>query len=193
MVASSFRRQRGLSVLIVALLVAALAMAIAIGVMESRKSARRQAQRLEQQAEEAKKNAEERRARAEREALERAQQAAARPADPLVASLGAVDALMARWDDAAQVAGSTARVSLSGPVAQLQAIRRETQALVVPPCLERGKAEMIKGMEAKIDGVLGFMSGSGATAELYAAQKDTEALEAFVRYRADRSTCPSGG
>jgi hypothetical protein len=48
------------------------------------------------------------------------------------AEAGALIALYRRWIDAERLAGSTARIALAGPVSQLQALRRETDALTVP-------------------------------------------------------------
>ncbi|MVT28776.1 hypothetical protein GO496_10580 [Acidovorax citrulli] len=70
---------------------------------------------------------EERKALEQRKAQEQAQK------DALASSLKAMDTLVARWDDAVKVASTTGRIALSGPVATLQAIRRETEGVTVPP------------------------------------------------------------
>jgi hypothetical protein len=61
------------------------------------------------------------------------------------------------FDDALTVASSTARISLSGPVAQLQTIRRETDNIAVPACLQTAKNLTVSGMQSYIDSLISFM------------------------------------
>lgn len=60
--------------------------------------------------------------------------------------------------DAFDVAASTSRMSLSGPVSDMQAIRRETNAIEVPACLENAKGLAVEGMQDAIDGFFAFLS-----------------------------------
>jgi hypothetical protein len=48
-------------------------------------------------------------------------------------------------------------MSLSGPIADLQAIRRDTVALTVPECLESAKIQLTTFMDYHVDGYLAFL------------------------------------
>lgn len=187
--------QRGaLPIVFVVLLALTLVMAVTIFVIESRKSdQRKEAARQSQLERDARDRAErdnQRRAQTEREALEKAA-AAAKTSDVLTSSLKAVDDVMVRWTDAVKVAHSTSRGSLSGPLLQLQAIRREAKDLTVPPCLTSGRGELIQGMDLTIKGLLDFMGNTGALANALAQTSIEAAAPHFERYRADRSMCPT--
>lgn len=178
---------------LVVLVVLVLAMGIAIAVIESRKSNQRkqaaQQAQLERQSKERAERENERRAQAERAALEKA--AAAKSNDALATSLKAIDDLMLRWVDTVKVADSTSRAALSGPLTQLQAIRRETQDLAVPPCLAAGRAELVKGMDLIIQAFLDFMGHTGDLGKNLAHIGFEAATPHFERYKADRSMCPT--
>lgn len=66
--------------------------------------------------------------------------------------------LLQRWDDAADIAGSTGRINLSGPVGDLQAIRREAGRLDIPFCAEEAHEHLLRSMELYIDAFLAFMA-----------------------------------
>lgn len=70
----------------------------------------------------------------------------------------AVDGITSRWDDANALAGSTARINLSGPVGDLQEIAREVDALDPPPCAEKAHSLLTDYMRRVIDGYLSFMA-----------------------------------
>lgn len=70
----------------------------------------------------------------------------------------AVDGILTTWDDANAVAGSTARISLSGPVQDLQAIARDVDALDPPPCADKAHSLLTDYMRRVIDGYLSFMA-----------------------------------
>ncbi len=71
--------------------------------------------------------------------------------------INALEALFDDWDDANAVAGSTARLSLSAPVKDLQAIRRAVADLDAPACAEHIKPLCRAYMDHVIDGYLAFM------------------------------------
>ena len=71
-----------------------------------------------------------------------------------------IRAVRAKFDDASALAGSTSRIALSGPVAQLQAIRREAEALVVPRCLAPARAELVAAISEFTDAMMLFMANS---------------------------------
>lgn len=66
--------------------------------------------------------------------------------------------LLERWDDALAIADSTARISLSGPIADLQEIKREAGDLEYPPCARKAHVAMTIFMDAYIDAYLAFMA-----------------------------------
>lgn len=96
-----------------------------------------------------------------------------------------VDALMARWRDARDIANVTPRLNLAGPIADLQAIRRDVVALNVPPCVATVTEPLAAYMDHGIQAALLFMAQEpdeevAAEAELAAAQ-----LAAYEMARSD--------
>ena len=65
--------------------------------------------------------------------------------------------LLTRWMDADAIASSSPRMSLSGPISDLQAIRRDTKALVVPECLESAQIQLTTFMDYALEGYLAFL------------------------------------
>lgn len=189
------RGQTGRSLVINALVITALAIGAAIYMNESKKSAEREAIALQQakdrEAQAARELEQARQAEAEREALARQAVEAAKQQELLVSGLNAADNLMVRWEDARNVATRTGRLVLAPPVAALQNLRREAKGLVAPPCLERGKEEMLHGMDVIIEGFLLFMQNSEKRGEAAAVEKFAIADRHFQNYRVDRSMCPA--
>ncbi|WP_333907139.1 hypothetical protein [Delftia acidovorans] len=189
------RGQTGRSLVITALVITALAIGAAIYMNESKKSAEREAIALQQakdrEAQAARELEQARQAEAEREALARQAVEAAKQQELLVSGLNAADNLMVRWEDARNVATRTGRLVLAPPVAALQNLRREAKGLVAPPCLERGKEEMLHGMDVIIEGFLLFMQNSEKRGEAAAVEKFAIADRHFKNYRVDRSMCPA--
>lgn len=101
-------------------------------------------------------------AQREREELEKtAQKNQQSQKDSLLAqALGRFDDVMARWNDADRVAGSSARIALAQPVSALQALQREASQLNAPPCLAIGKDELKKAMRESVDGYIAFMQNT---------------------------------
>lgn len=81
--------------------------------------------------------------------------------------------LMARWSDAQEVAESSPRLALAGPVESLQAVRRDATAVTPPDCMAVDHGRIMDGMDAMISMFLGFMADPdydfGAHPELYGA------------------------
>ena len=189
------RGQTGRSLVIIALVITALAIGGAIYLNESKKSAEREAialqQAKEREAQAARELEQARQAEAEREALARKAIEAAQQRDLLVSGLKEADSLLVRWEDARNVAARTGRLVLAVPVAALQNLRREAKGLVAPPCLVRGKEEMLIGMDVTIEGFLLFMQNSEKRGEAVALEKFAIADRHFLNYRVDRSLCPA--
>lgn len=67
--------------------------------------------------------------------------------------------VLERWDDAEQLAGSTAKIQLSPQIERLQEIKRETEDIEIPECLNDAKGYLIESMNYTIKGYIEFMSG----------------------------------
>lgn len=98
--------------------------------------------------------------------------------------------IYARWNDALTLANSTSRIALSGPVSNLQGIRREVQALVVPDCLSDAKNSLLQGMEKINEGFIAFM-GSSDVGKILAQVLFDEAKVFFMEYEEKSKTCGS--
>jgi len=69
-----------------------------------------------------------------------------------------LDAQTTAWDDAIAIANSTSRISLSGPISNLQNIRREVSNLDYPVCAQFVYQHALEYMNSTIEGFLSFMS-----------------------------------
>lgn len=92
--------------------------------------------------------------------------------------------LALQWSDAFNLATSTARGNLDGPVGELQSIRRDVLALDEPPCgAELGVKQKFTLMaDNAIDDLTDFMAGSDPIFALYQINRDvfTDALESLI-------------
>jgi hypothetical protein len=68
-----------------------------------------------------------------------------------------------RWDDATALASGTPRISLSGPLSQMQAVRRDAEAEPWPACARNAAQLMDTAMNSEINEDLAFMSNTYAT------------------------------
>ena len=82
------------------------------------------------------------------------------------AAMAQLQAVARRWDDASRLAGSTSRIALAAPVAELQSIKRDADATGVPTCVVASKNELVASMNSVIDAYLTFMSDSDADFEV---------------------------
>lgn len=184
---AKFGRQRGAAVWVV-LVVLALA---TLGAWRYNEHRTKERQAIRQSQEAAEKQALQARAEQERKALEqrKAQEQAQR--DSLTMSLKAVDDLVARWNDAVKVASTTGRIALSGPVATLQSIKRETEQVTVPPCLDNGKADLVKSMASTEKGFLVFMRNELNIGNTLSQGDFDDAAKAMEAYKLGRAGCPA--
>jgi Tfp pilus assembly protein PilE len=81
------------------------------------------------------------------------------------AALKKMKIMVERFDDTTTLANSTARIALAQPVATLQRIKRETESIEVPSCLEGSKGSLVSAMNDYITGYLAFMTYRGQQAE----------------------------
>ena len=102
-----------------------------------------------------------------------------------------VDALLEqqrRWIDAHSLADNTPRVSLPGPIAKLQEVRRETAQLVLPECLSEARQHLVLGMDQTIDGFLAFL-GNRPSEEYKRFRLFADAEVAVLAYRDAMKQC----
>lgn len=131
-------------------------------------------------------------AQREREELEKtAQKNQQSQKDLLAQALGRFDDVMARWNDADRVAGSSARIALAQPVSALQALQREASQLNAPPCLVIGKDELVAAMRESVDGYIAFMQNTAKLGTQIAQVHFEAAAPKFEKYKEIRAACPA--
>lgn len=186
------QRGRGVWIVFLLLLVATVA---AWRYSEYRKGQVRLALEQQQAVERAQKDAAEKQAQerareAELKALEQRLAAEKEQQDVLATSHRELDGLLVRWEDGLKLASTTSRISLSGPVTALQAIRRDTEQLVVAPCLDFAKKQLIESMSATIDGFLDFMRNQHNVGDKLASSSFELAGTLMEGFRSARKACP---
>lgn len=72
--------------------------------------------------------------------------------------LAEVEPLARAWDDAANLADSTPRMSLPPQIDKLQALRRQAQDLDAPTCAAPVKMHLIATMDHTINGFVAFLA-----------------------------------
>lgn len=108
--------------------------------------------------------------------------------------LSPLGGILGRWQDAIEIANSTARISLNGPVSDLQAIRREVDDLEAPLCASQAKSALISSMDHVIEGFLIFMQDpddnrrSDEFADAAAAMKDFSTIVQGISAEATRES-----
>lgn len=76
--------------------------------------------------------------------------------------------LLGRWQDAFALGSNSSRIALGPVVAEMQAIRREHQALETPTCAAALDYLVQLSMQSSIDGFLAFMADKpDATVQAY--------------------------
>ena len=84
-----------------------------------------------------------------------------------------------RWIDAEKLAGATARIALSGPVAALQELKRQVIALPIPPCLAEAKTSLVSLIVKSADAHLEFMLKNELASMLYNLVDREKAIGSF--------------
>ena len=106
----------------------------------------------------------------------------------------AMSEIFDQWTDAVSLAQNTARIGLSGPIGDLQDLKRQMEAVDVPDCLRVVRDGIAGGMDYAIDGFLGF--AAQADDSRVGADFDTAigmfeaATDNLVRIRQCAPTCP---
>lgn len=62
------------------------------------------------------------------------------------------------FNDYVEIASSTSRIALTGPVTEMQNIKKEAQSLIVPTCLDHARSLLVDSMSANVSGFLLFMA-----------------------------------
>ncbi len=88
---------------------------------------------------------------------------------------------MERWVDALKVAKSTARISLAGPLSDLQAIRRDVAVLDPPTCIADAHNALIRHMDHSIESFLLFMQKAPQIQIDSEIEEANKAMETFNR------------
>lgn len=68
------------------------------------------------------------------------------------------EATMTEWDDAVTLASNTSRIALSGPISDLQSIKRKIESATVPECAKKVQILQVKSMESVIKAFFSFMA-----------------------------------
>ena len=84
-----------------------------------------------------------------------------------------------RWADAERVAMATSRIALSGPATTLQALQRETEALVVPECMKVAHQKLTELITKSSEAILQFMGKEEVTGMAYQIVRRPELISAF--------------
>ncbi len=111
-----------------------------------------------------------------------------RTQEEFATSIPALNTLYSQWKDALQLAGSTARIALAGPVGHLQTIKQQMDALSVPDCFMAPKQKMTKGMGKMIEGFLKFMQDATLGKYLAAGSFD-EGRQLLAEYEREAKAC----
>lgn len=71
--------------------------------------------------------------------------------------LAQLEPILDEWQDAVEVANSTARIALSPMVRDLQRIQRDVEDVPAPDCARHGSSRLIGGMDSIVDAFIAFM------------------------------------
>lgn len=97
-------------------------------------------------------------------------------------------ALYRRWVDAERLAFSTARIALAMPIASVQALKREAEALAVPECLSRAKSALNTLIGKSNEAVLRFAAKEEVTSMIYTMAERPQLIPQFER-EVERADC----
>ncbi len=80
------------------------------------------------------------------------------PKEQAIDVLKDLEMISAEYDDAFNLANNTPRIQLAQPISELQRIKRDTEALAVPECLQSAQENTVLSMERAIEGFMLFMA-----------------------------------
>lgn len=96
-------------------------------------------------------------------------------------------AIFDRWNDAIKVARVTSRIGLAGPVATMQTIRREAEALTFPGCAGETHRALLAAMTQEIALFVEFMGSKEITYEMERSMRALKPL--YTKYADMHNTC----
>lgn len=186
------KRERGFGFLHVILALIFCVVALGLWSQHNKKMAAQEAEekrQIEAQAAELQRQAQERQRKIaeEREALVKRQEDEKRKGD-LEKAIASLKLIHGRWQDAERLAQSTARIALAQPVSTLQQIKRETDGILVPPCLDAAKSHLISGMNWTIEGFIQFMTDKKFS-EITTPPFFSSAKKEFSEYEKTKDAC----
>ena len=87
--------------------------------------------------------------------------------------------LYRRWADAEKLAFATMRIALPGPIASLQAIKREGDAVAAPECLSRAKDALNALMGKSTEAILHFAAKQEIFSLVYTRVERAKLIQQF--------------
>ena len=87
--------------------------------------------------------------------------------------------LYRRWADAEKLALATGRIALSGPIAAMQAIQREAEAMSSPACLDAARKILVELTQKSSAGLLDFMGKTRLDGMVYTVVDRRKLVPAF--------------
>lgn len=102
--------------------------------------------------------------------------------DNIDETLDPITAQAEEFDDAVQIAESSSRMTLAGPLADLQEIRRETRDVEVAECAQPALDALLAYMDAEIELLLAFATNDETDAEMVRRfDASIEARDAYLQ------------
>ena len=175
------KRERGFGFLHLILALIVVVAALGFWKHQSKKMEAQAAEQLRLETEQKRKVSE------EREALAKRLEAEGRK-DEFEKSIASLKGIRGRWQDAERLAQSTSRIALAQPVASLQQIKRETEGIVVPPCLDAAKGHLVSAMNWTIEGFIQFMTDKKFS-EFTTPPYFESARKEFSEYESSKDSC----
>lgn len=97
-------------------------------------------------------------------------------------------AVYRRWVDAERLATSTGRIALAGPVASMQAVQRDAEALSVPACLSDARRALVDLTSQSTTALIEFMRKNELQAMVYTLADRGSLVRAFES-EVERASC----
>ena len=103
-------------------------------------------------------------------------------------AIDAVNQVIKRWDGAVEVASSTKRTELEGPVKQLQAIKGEAEAMPVNDCTGIARATLVNSMNTTMEAIAMFRKETDKASEA-TKEKHNNGADLLAESAAQLSKC----
>lgn len=93
-----------------------------------------------------------------------------------------------RWVDAERLASATGRIALAGPVASMQAVQRDAEAITVAPCLGDAKKALVDLTTKSTTALIEFMRKNEVQSLLYTVADRGDLVRTFES-QIERASC----